>query len=148
MQLSLTPASFYDADGWDAIYKQAFTGRFGFDNVRISHVQTVRQKQSNVNAPWDVYIALTTPSKSVELGKYIISIGVGLSTLLVSTNRAMREPLHCGTSNRTGSTFCVYMDENIKMAERTVGVAVFENRELCDLKNGLFLIWTILKEKL
>ena len=32
-------------------------------------------------------------------------IGVGLSTLLVSTNRAMREPLECGTSDRTGSTF-------------------------------------------
>lgn len=57
LQLSLTPAPFYNgADGWDTIHIQAFTERFGFDNVRISHVQTVRQKQSNVNAPWDVYI--------------------------------------------------------------------------------------------
>ena len=31
--------------------------------------------------------------------------GVGLSALLVSTGRAMRRPLHCGTSDRTGSTF-------------------------------------------
>ena len=36
-------------------------------------------------------------------------IGVGLSTLLVSTNRAMREPLECGTSDRTGSTFFMYI---------------------------------------
>ena len=37
-----------------------------------------------------------------------IYINVGLSTLLVSINWAMREPLHCGTSNRFGSTFFVY----------------------------------------
>ena len=36
--------------------------------------------------------------------------GVGLSALLVSTGRAMRRPLHCGTSDRTGSTFlCIYI---------------------------------------
>ena len=34
---------------------------------------------------------------------------MGLSALLVSTNRAMREPLHCGTGDRAGSTFlCVW----------------------------------------
>ena len=33
---------------------------------------------------------------------------MGLSALLVSTNRAMREPLDRGTSDRTGSTFFVY----------------------------------------
>ena len=39
-----------------------------------------------------------------------IYTGVGLSALLVSTGRAMRRPLHCGTSDRTGSTLliCVY----------------------------------------
>lgn len=43
------------------------------------------------------------------MGIYIHDIGVGLSALLVSTNRAMREPLHCGTSDRAGSTFlCVW----------------------------------------
>ena len=37
--------------------------------------------------------------------------GVGLSALLVLTGRAMRRPLHCGTSDRTGSTFsCIYTD--------------------------------------
>ena len=111
LQLSLTPAPFLMMRmGGTPLYIQAFTERFGFDNVRISHVQTVRQKQSNVNAPWDVYICPSCAfCESAEKENYIISIGVGLSTLLVSTNRAMREPLHCGTSNRTGSTFCVYM---------------------------------------
>lgn len=32
-----------------------------------------------------------------------IHIGVGLSALLVSTDRAMREPLECGTGSRYGS---------------------------------------------
>lgn len=72
---------------------------------------------------------------------------MGLSTLLVSTNRAMREPLHCGTGNRTGSTFCMYRGENIKMTEQLESL-FFENRELCDLKNGSFQILTILKERL
>ena len=35
---------------------------------------------------------------------HIIYTDVGLSTLLVSTGRAMRRPLHCGTSDSTGST--------------------------------------------
>ena len=39
---------------------------------------------------------------------------VGLSTLLVSTGRAMRRPLHCGTSDRTGSTFFVYTQKDYK----------------------------------
>ena len=41
-------------------------------------------------------------------GRLYIHIGVGLSTLLVSTNRAMRRPSNSGTGDRTGSTFCVY----------------------------------------
>lgn len=41
-------------------------------------------------------------------GEIYNDIGVGLSTLLVSTDRAMREPLECGTGNRTGSTFFMY----------------------------------------
>ena len=38
-----------------------------------------------------------------------MDIGVGLSALLVSTTWAMREPLLRGTSDRTGSTFFVYI---------------------------------------
>lgn len=38
------------------IYTIGVTERFGFDGRRISQIQTVSQKQSNGNAPWDVYI--------------------------------------------------------------------------------------------
>lgn len=42
-------------------------------------------------------------------GIIYLLIHVGLPSLLVSTNRAMREPLHCGTGDRAGSTFlCVW----------------------------------------
>ena len=40
-----------------------------------------------------------------------IAFCVGLSALLVSTDWAMREPLHCGTGDRTGSTFFMFYDE-------------------------------------
>ncbi|AVM58236.1 hypothetical protein C3V43_11095 [Bacteroides heparinolyticus] len=51
---------FLDGAAGRALYIQAFTERFSFGNVRISQIQTVRQRQSNVNAPWDVlYIAQT-----------------------------------------------------------------------------------------
>ena len=42
-------------------------------------------------------------------GRLYMDIGVGLSALLVSTTWAMREPLLRGTSDRTGSTFFVYI---------------------------------------
>ena len=42
-------------------------------------------------------------------GRLYIDIGVGLSALLVSTTWAMREPLLRGTSDRTSSTFFVYI---------------------------------------
>ena len=43
--------------------------------------------------------------------------GVGLSALLVSTTWAMPEPLHCGTSDRTGSTFsCIYTNHLLIMS--------------------------------
>ena len=34
------------------IHTKAFSGRFGFDDVRTSQTLTVRQEQSNGNAPW------------------------------------------------------------------------------------------------
>ena len=35
--------------------KKGVSCRFGFDFIRISQIQIVRQKQSNENASWDVY---------------------------------------------------------------------------------------------
>lgn len=86
---------------------------FGFDALRISQVRTVCQKQSNGNAPWDVY---TFPSLTLQLRRVVrevdLFIGVGLSTLLVSTNWAMREPLEREASDRTGSTFLFVCNKN------------------------------------
>ena len=90
----------------------AFSKRFGFDEVRISQVQTVCQKQSNENAPWDVYTLPLFETYSlgyVREDGFAIFIGVGLSALLVSTNWAMREPLLREASDKTGSTFFVCM---------------------------------------
>jgi len=38
------------------ILTKAFSGRFGFDDVRTSQLQTVSQKQGSGNAPCDDYI--------------------------------------------------------------------------------------------
>jgi hypothetical protein len=40
--------------GRDTYILKAFSERFGFDDVRISQIQTDSQKQSNGNAPWGV----------------------------------------------------------------------------------------------
>ena len=45
----------------------------------------------------------------VIVWEFYICISVGLSSLRVSTIRAMRRPFYSGTNDRTGSTFFVYM---------------------------------------
>ena len=46
---------------WDTYILKAFSGRFGFDILRISQIRTNGQKQSNGNAPWRcrLYMFLT-----------------------------------------------------------------------------------------
>ena len=69
---------------------------------------SVSQKQSNkerlmrciIYSPHCLRTALPFVGREGELYSYT---GVGLSELLVSTYRAMREPTDCGTSDRTGS---------------------------------------------
>ena len=69
---------------------------------------TVSQKQSNaerlmrciIYSPYWLRMYLAFVSRKGRLYTYT---GVGLSALLVSTYRAMREPTDCGTSDRTGS---------------------------------------------
>lgn len=52
--------------------------------------------------------------------------GVGLSALLVSTYRAMREPTDCGTSDRTGSAlFFVCISEWISSTRESVDFIVY-----------------------
>ena len=78
---------------------KAFSGCFGFDGLRISQIQTVSQDQSNGNAPRGVIIV---PISMVGYGIYI---GVGLSALLGSTNRAVREPLDRGPGTELAPRF-------------------------------------------
>ena len=92
-------------------HKKAFTRRFGFDNVRISQVRTVRQKQSNGNAPWDV-LYIQTPNLSpwhVGTARYVY-ICVGLSRC------SFRRTGHCeglyiaerAISKKAPRSFCVF----------------------------------------
>ena len=75
--------------------------------------KSVSQGQSNRNAPkmYNIFswILEFIPIRH-EWEKYIHRCG--LSALLVSTNRAMREPIQSGTSDRTGSTLFVFMLTN------------------------------------
>ena len=102
--------------GWADIHmvKGVFV-RFGFDAIRISQIQRqVKTKQQRT--PHEVYYiqpSLASDNSIVRRQECFLYTytGVGLSALLVSTGRAMRRPLHCGTSDRTGSTFsCIYTD--------------------------------------
>ena len=47
-------------------------------------------------------------------GELYNTIGVGLSALFVSTNRAMREPLECGTSNKYSSHAFLFIDLSVQ----------------------------------
>ena len=86
---------------------KAFSGRFGFDALRISQIRTDGQKQSNGNAPWRcrlyMFLALY-----LEHDIYIY-ISVGLSALLGLTIRAMREPSKRGPGTGLAPRFFLCM---------------------------------------
>ena len=93
--------------------KALLTLRFGLTIQESRKFKTICQKQSNGNVPRDVftcpYCVLPLLQKKRQVsGQIHTDIGVGLSTLLVPTNWAMREPLNRGTGNRHGSTFFVW----------------------------------------
>ena len=73
----------------------------------------VSQEQSNkerlMGVLYTALIGFGCISHSLQKGYLYTYTYVGLSALLVSTTWAMPEPLHCGTSDRTGSTFYVYI---------------------------------------
>lgn len=54
--------------------------------------------------PVFVFFMAVAAQKDDRAGIFYIYIGVGPSALLVSTNRAVREPLGRGASDRIGST--------------------------------------------
>ena len=112
MQCSAHAEIFSYRNGRECIYIKGVTERFGFDDRRTS--QTLRiVKNKATGTPCGMFI-MYSPwcilTKDAE-GELYIGISVGLSALLVSTIRAMRRPFYRGTSDRTGSTFFVYIEE-------------------------------------
>ena len=84
--------------GWADIHmvKGVFV-RFGFDAIRISQIQRQVNNKATKNASWGVlYTALIgfyRFNDCCQKGFLYTYTSVGLSALLVSTCRAMREPL-------------------------------------------------------
>ena len=84
-------------DGY--IYIKGVTVRFGFDVLELRNFTIICQKQSNGDALWDVY-TLHPEHSRIRMclgncsGMLVIYIIVGLSALLVSTDRVMRRPQH------------------------------------------------------
>ena len=99
---------------WADIYIKGVSVRFGFDDIGIWKIQTISQEQSNKERPWDVYIQapcwLMVATKALPIVWFssgrckIYNIIVGLSTLLVSTNRAIQS-LYIVERVTDGSTF-------------------------------------------
>ena len=83
-----------DGEAGTYIYIKGVTERFGFDAIRISQVhRLVKNKATGTPQGCFIGIALSVSCPQGAKGGLYIDIGVGLSALLVSTNRAMREPL-------------------------------------------------------
>ena len=78
----------------DNIYIKGVSWRFEFDAIRTSQLQSVCQKQSNGNAPIGVLYAFRwlMGISCILCWCWLNIHSVGLSALLVSTNRAMRRP--------------------------------------------------------
>ena len=80
-----------------------------------------KSKTKQCRTPHEVYyiqLSLASNDFAVRCHECILYsyTRVGLSALLVSTTWAMPEPLHCGTSDRTGSTFsCIYTNHLLIM---------------------------------
>ena len=95
--------------GMDNIYIKGVTVRFGFDAIRTSQLPNVCQEQSNGNAPrvYCIYalIVITCLLLVMQLVIPYTYIYVGLSALLVSTDRAMRRPTNRGTSDSLAPRF-------------------------------------------
>ena len=86
------------------IYIKGVTVRFGFDVLELRNFKlSVKNKATGTPHGMFIYNPHWLFVFIAERESYIL-ISVGLSTLLVSTNRAMRRPFYRGTSNRIGST--------------------------------------------
>jgi len=99
---------------WADIYIKGVSVRFGFDILRISQILLLVKNKATRSALWDVYIQvpcwLMVATKALPIVWFssgrckIYNIIVGLSALLVSTNRAIQS-LYIVERVTDGSTF-------------------------------------------
>lgn len=111
----LAESSRWAKAGWTYVHK-GVTVRFGFDNLRISQIHNYLSRTKQRGRPIGMYCHIYPPISirpivfCWERGFYIHSPTWGFCSLLVSTDRAMREPSDCGTGDRAGSTFLFVYD--------------------------------------
>ena len=87
---------------WDTYIQKAFSERFGFDVLESRKFKLVVKTKATGTPLGGVIIV---PIYMVGYGIYI---GVGLSALLGTTTRAMREPQHVGPGTELAPRFlCV-----------------------------------------
>ena len=91
--------------------------RFGFDVLELRKFKlSVKSKATGTplkgvfKAP-ALSLGISMPCVNVGRLSYI---GVGLSALLVSTDRGNAKALTSGTSDRTGSTFLIFVYQTIE----------------------------------
>ena len=93
------------------MYIKGVTERFGFDIVESRKFkQLVKNKATGTSHGMFIYSPhwIFTLSGDSPLGVFYILINVGLSALLVSTNRAMREPYYVErASGLAPRLFCI-----------------------------------------
>ena len=99
---------------WADIYIKGVSVRFGFDDIGIWKIQTISQEQSNKERPMGCLYtgSLLAHGGNKSVAHFVFSSGhckiyniiVGLSTLLVSTNRAIQS-LYIVERVTDGSTF-------------------------------------------
>ena len=98
-----------DKAGWDYIHK-GVSVRFGFDAIRISQIQSDCQKQSNGNAPWDVYIQPSlAPFDNSQWWVVIYMHHRGAFSVARFDNQGNARAFIAWNEWQTGSTFFLYL---------------------------------------
>ena len=101
--------------GGDAYIQKAFSERFGFD-VLESRKFKLSVKNKATGAPLGVYYVMPI----IYWWHHNIYISVGLSALLVSTDRAMRELLHRRPGTELAPRFlCAWV--NLRLCYQVLG---------------------------
>ena len=95
------------------IYIKGVTVRFGFDLLELRKLSTVRQRQSNGNASWSVLYTVL-----IGFGRFFCSLSRvlfiylhwrGAFDVARFDEQGNAKALTSGTSDRTGSTFLIFV---------------------------------------